>query len=144
MASLDSGILTKKNLNLGSINTTNTAIPENEILSVNVDDSGNVWAGTDVSGLIKFHPLYAGIEQSVSNSEIKIFPNPFSYYVNFTCDENIIQRVELFNMKSELVCSLSDNICCNKMNTIHLPQGIYLARLMLKNKTFRYYKIMKQ
>ncbi|NPD46589.1 MULTISPECIES: right-handed parallel beta-helix repeat-containing protein [unclassified Lentimicrobium] len=87
----------------------------------------------------------AALNESISNSEISISPNPFSENMNFniTSTEDSNLEIYIYNSSGQQVKSISSQIRegQNQINwdgnseySSQLPKGIYLAKIKLQNK----------
>ncbi len=85
----------------------------------------------DLTLIAKF--LLIGNVNDVWESQLSIFPNPASEYVNFISNENII-TLELYNLTGKRVYGVEMNVNNYKLDVSALPQGLYLVRLTSVNK----------
>ena len=67
-----------------------------------------------------------GIDDEVLNSEITIFPNPTSEFININ-STLLIERVELFDILGKKMLSTATT---NQLKIDHLSSGMYLLKLL--------------
>lgn len=85
----------------------------------------------DLTLIAKF--LLVGNVNDVWESQLSIFPNPASEFMNFISNENII-TLELYNLTGQKVYGAEVNVNNYKLDVSALPQGLYLVRLTSVNK----------
>lgn len=76
------------------------------------------------------------IHQSVSNSSLKVYPNPTQDYINIQLDENV-SRMALYNSNGSLVCeqnNINHHLC--SMNMENYDSGIYILVIETENNVF--------
>ena len=80
---------------------------------------------TPVSATFRF-TVPTGINNSINDSEISIYPNPAQNYVAVKSSLNV-EDIQIFNLTGSEV--LSSNIISEKIDVSKLPQGIYIVRI---------------
>jgi ligand-binding sensor domain-containing protein len=88
-----------------------------------IDSEDNVWVATS-TGVSKISSIPSSLN-SVSISNIEVFPNPSSGIITISCDENL-KNIEIYNILGSLI--LSEKIHFQNeisINLSHLSSGIY-------------------
>ena len=95
-----------------------------------IDSEDNVWVATS-TGVSKISSIPSSLN-SVSISNVEVFPNPSSGIITVSCDENL-KNIEVYNVLGSLIQSekihFQNEIA---INLSHLSSGIY--HLVLRNE----------
>jgi hypothetical protein len=79
-------------------------------------------------------------ENTVYNNKLLIYPNPSNGQFTVTC-EKIMENIELYDMLGKKVYANIPKVQTIQIDT-HLPQGLYIYRVALKDNSIRTGKIM--
>jgi Zn-dependent metalloprotease len=77
------------------------------------------------------------------DSELLAYPNPFENYISFKSTKKYIKEITIYDSKGILVQSKSVDTKEETINTIDLPQGIYLI-MVLVDGNYQSFKMIKQ
>ncbi|MEN8225325.1 MAG: T9SS type A sorting domain-containing protein [Bacteroidota bacterium] len=82
-----------------------------------------------------------GIEEVIANTEVKIYPNPFSNYTNIAINTVEVShiKVNMYNILGELVYESDEGVHAAgeqliKVNGEGLPNGIYFVQLLVNEQ----------
>jgi hypothetical protein len=96
-----------------------------------------VYASVDSTGtagdMSKHHKM--NINDDIN---VKCFPNPFTEEINVVCENSIIKRIEIWNMKQKLMFAMTSEIMPNvqfTINTGDFEKGYYIVKIILENET---------
>lgn len=67
------------------------------------------------------------------NTQLSIFPNPASEFLNFSNHENIL-TLELYNLNGQMIFGTEVNENHYKLNVSSLPHGLFMLKLTTANK----------
>ena len=82
---------------------------------------------------------YAGINQSISNSHLSLYPNPSQTWINFNNTSDC--HIALYNANGALC--LSSNASANaQLNIEELAQGLYMVQVTIGGEIF-FFKLLK-
>ena len=99
-------------------NTSNSGLPNDNVLSIAKENAGIYWIGTE-NGLVKW-------DHSV---EVASYSTPTFYFNNPVSDQLIISEnsnVEIYNLNGQLVCSENNK---KNIRLSYLVSGMYILRL---------------
>lgn len=106
--------------------TASTFYGEGDI-SFYVYESGNPSFGDTISMHLTWTNSSSSIiENSLSN--IEVYPNPTSQYINFT-NLNKAEKIEILTMQGQLVSVWEDDGPTAKINLTNLPESVYFAKI---------------
>ena len=129
-----SGLVFKDNDNWQSLNTSNSNLPDNHILSIQVDDFQNIWAGTFNAGLCKIS-LQNGIENGKQNS-LLFYPNLITSGQEIQMKDSFTGSIQLVNRMGEII----DSQMIYNQNKWTIPRsasrGLYYVTLTNQNTSF--------
>jgi ligand-binding sensor domain-containing protein len=95
-----------------------------------IDSEDNVWVATS-TGVSKISSIPSSLN-SVSISNVEVFPNPSSGIITVSCDENL-KNIEIYNVLGSLIQSEKIHFQNEiSINLSHLSSGIY--HLVLRNE----------
>ena len=95
-----------------------------------IDSEDNVWVATS-TGVSKISSIPSSLN-SVSISNVEVFPNPSSGIITVSCDENL-KNIEVYNVLGSLIQSEKIHFQNEiSINLSHLSSGIY--HLVLRNE----------
>ena len=95
-----------------------------------IDSEDNVWVATS-TGVSKISSIPSSLN-SVSISNVEVFPNPSSGIITVSCDENL-KNIEIYNVLGSLIQSEKIHFQNEiSVNLSHLSSGIY--HLVLRNE----------
>ncbi|WP_164467031.1 T9SS type A sorting domain-containing protein [Kaistella daneshvariae] len=77
--------------------------------------------------------------QTVTTTDVQIYPNPFT--TEFSIKNKESQLVEIYDMSGKMV--LKSSVQDNKVNTTNLLPGLYIAKILMKDKSVVTKKIIK-
>jgi hypothetical protein len=83
---------------------------------------------------LTFSTLLTGIDDILENS-ISIYPNPVNYELKIMNCEYRINAVEITDISGKVIYN-SKFIIYNSINVSHLPEGVYLLKIMIDNNIF--------
>jgi ligand-binding sensor domain-containing protein len=119
-----SGLIFKDGESWQYINTTNSDLPDDNILSVKVDDLQNIWVGTFNAGLCKIN-LQNSIEEHLVEGVI-CYPNPIETQGEIHLNKSFSGTIGLYNSIGELL-SLNQVSSCNSLTLPdNIEQGSYV------------------
>ncbi|ROI08073.1 T9SS C-terminal target domain-containing protein [Chryseobacterium sp. H3056] len=78
--------------------------------------------------------------QTVTTTDVQIYPNPFT--TEFSIKNKDSQLVEIYDMSGKMV--LKSSVQDNKVNTTNLLPGLYIAKIVMKDKSVVTKKIIKR
>jgi len=154
-----SATIRQHNLTLKGVleNETVTLNPVAEFASAAVGNDIHVYlcAGSSLTGphkenymlsLVKAPTTKADITvvtsmADVSKSEITVYPNPFMEYIYFKTDLSV-SNVSISNIAGKILFENID-FSDKRIQTSHLPKGIYVVTFELQNKKKLTYKVVK-
>ena len=113
-----SGLIFKDGESWQYINTTNSDLPDDNILSIKVDDLQNIWVGTFNAGLCKIN-LQNSIEENLVEA-VFCYPNPIETQSEVHLNKSFTGTITLYNSVGKL---LSMNTVSN-FKTLTLPDAI--------------------
>ena len=113
-----SGLIFKDGESWQYINTTNSDLPDDNILSIKVDELQNIWVGTFNAGLCKIN-LQNSIEEYLVEG-VFCYPNPIETQSKIHLNKSFSGTISLYNSIGELI-SLNKVFSCN---TFTLPDTI--------------------
>jgi len=105
----------------------------------------NEWSNATYAGALLVRPI-VGVDMVLSQNEIasesgirkiKVYPNPASTYFSISNSEltnNIEAELRLYNMFGAEV--LEQKGLSSKVNISHIPNGIYIVKIISKNKQY--------
>lgn len=103
-----------------------------DLEQVEVYESGNYYVqGTNsygcstISDSIYMDETVVGIENTLSRSQLEVFPNPTQGKINFTSNVQI-DKIELINLSGEI---MPIDLNVGEINIEHLPGGIYILNI---------------
>ncbi|MFM9943854.1 MAG: T9SS type A sorting domain-containing protein [Bacteroidia bacterium] len=85
----------------------------------------------------------AGIETNLNRNKISIFPNPTNGDLNIVVRDLNISKIQILNHIGQIVME-EKNIHHSQFNIQHLPQGLYLVRVIGDKQIIATQKIIKQ
>lgn len=89
--------------------------------------------------------IVTGIDEiNTAEKNISVYPNPATSSVTISDSHDLIKKIEIYNMIGELVSSYMVNNTKYTINTTDLKQGLYFAKIQLKNETIVSKKIIKE
>lgn len=98
--------------------------------------------GTLISAYYASATIASGVEESVLNNEINVYPNPFNDKLSInTITTEAISSVNVYNNVGQIVISTKGDV--KEINTTNLSSGSYFIELLLKDKTPVRKKIVK-
>ena len=100
------------------------------VRGLSIDSEDNVWVATS-TGVSKISSVASSLN-SISISNVEVFPNPSSGIITVSCDENL-KNIEVYNLLGSLIhfeMTYSQNEI--ELNLSHLSSGIY--HLILRNE----------
>ncbi len=103
-------------------NTSNSGLPNDNVLSIAKENAGIYWIGTE-NGLVRW-------DHSV---EVAPYSTPTFYFNNSVSDQLIISEnsnVEIYNLNGQLVCSENNK---KNIGLSYLASGMYILRLNGEN-----------
>ncbi|MDA8910688.1 hypothetical protein N9I21_02735 [Crocinitomicaceae bacterium] len=119
-----SGLIFKDGESWQYINTTNSDLPDDNILSVKVDDLQNIWVGTFNAGLCKIN-LQNSIEEHLVEG-VLCYPNPIETQGEIHLNKSFSGTIGLYNSIGELL-SLNQVSSCNSFTLPdNIEQGSYV------------------
>ena len=119
-----SGLIFKDGESWQYINTTNSDLPDDNILSVKVDDLQNIWVGTFNAGLCKIN-LQNSIEEHLVEG-VLCYPNPIETQGEIHLNKSFSGTIGLYNSIGELL-SLNQVSSCNSLTLPdNIEQGSYV------------------
>ena len=119
-----SGLIFKDGESWQYINTTNSDLPDDNILSVKVDDLQNIWVGTFNAGLCKIN-LENSIEEHLVEG-VLCYPNPIETQGEIHLNKSFSGTIGLYNSIGELL-SLNQVSSCNSLTLPdNIEQGSYV------------------
>ena len=119
-----SGLIFKDGESWQYINTTNSDLPDDNILSVKVDDLQNIWVGTFNDGLCKIN-LQNSIEEHLVEG-VLCYPNPIETQGEIHLNKSFSGTIGLYNSIGELL-SLNQVSSCNSLTLPdNIEQGSYV------------------
>ena len=113
-----SGLIFKDGESWQYINTTNSDLPDDNILSIKVDDLQNIWVGTFNAGLCKIN-LQNSIEENLVEA-VFCYPNPIETQSEVHLNKSFTGTITLYNSVGKL---LSMNTVSN-FKTLTLSDAI--------------------
>ena len=100
------------------------------VRGLSIDSEDNVWVATS-TGVSKISSIPSSLN-SVSISNVEVFPNPSSGIITVSCDENL-KNIEIYNVLGSLIQSEKIHFQNEiTINLSHLSSGIY--HLVLRNE----------
>lgn len=123
--------------------SSNSDLPGNSILSVNIDDDGIKWIGT-FSGLAKLETLSTSLgEQSIE--EILLYPNPVDDYLNVEIHNQLIgNKFTIVDARGRVIKKGNFTELVNTININMLGEGLYFLEILADNsgikKIFKFVK----
>jgi hypothetical protein len=84
-------------------------------------------------------------ELNAASSQVFVSPNPVKSLVTFSDNVDMINNIEIYDMVGNLVSAsgnVNKNVC--SLNVAKLQQGIYVAKIQLKNGVVVSKKVIKQ
>jgi len=119
-----SGLIFKDGESWQYINTTNSDLPDDNILSVKVDDLQNIWVGTFNAGLCKIN-LENSIEEHLVEG-VLCYPNPIETQGEIHLNKSFSGTIGLYNSIGELL-SINQVSSCNSLTLPdNIEQGSYV------------------
>jgi hypothetical protein len=120
----------------------NSGLPENSVVSkVEIPswDSTKtgviVFAGVDGHGLFRSKPLITSTEETIANSLIEIYPNPFIDKINIDIPQGFDGQINLsiINIQGEMIWNYSGQTSGNSriswLPDGNIPAGIYFLQV---------------
>ena len=119
-----SGLIFKDGESWQYINTTNSDLPDDNIISVKVDDLQNIWVGTFNAGLCKIN-LENSIEEHLVEG-VLCYPNPIETQGEIHLNKSFSGTICLYNSIGELL-SINQVSSCNSLTLPdNIEQGSYV------------------
>ena len=119
------------------------------MVEIKIDPFGNKWICTWEGGLVEFkrNGIASGISKfSARNSEIKIYPNPFSNFTTIEIADSRFTKGDLaiYDMLGRVVHQQPLNLKRETLN-LNLPSGVYFYKISNeKNEIVGFGKLMIQ
>jgi ligand-binding sensor domain-containing protein len=130
--------------NCESYFSSNSGLPENNIMLLEKDNSNNMWIGTYSDGLVKMSPIDLGANDSTSKLSISICPNPTNDVFTIRSGEHGINK---FDYKiqdfSGRVISAGRSRFNDNINIANLASGHYIIQIGTENGKTLTEKIVK-
>ena len=82
---------------------------------------------------------------SISNSNLKIYPQPVTNILHISTSDNNIETVEFFDLSGKFIykANVSNDINIFTVNTEFLPAGVFIAHLVSNGKKTTTFKVVK-
>jgi ligand-binding sensor domain-containing protein len=118
--------------------TSNSDLPDNSILSLNIESNGVKWIGT-FNGLAKLETLPLSTDK-YNEEKIEIYPNLTATILNIQIDSNTIgSQYILFDINGRSIQNGVLKDLLTSINVENLRSGTYLVKILNNEKT----KVMK-
>jgi len=76
--------------------------------------------------MVVLTPFY-GIEEQIHFSQIKLYPNPASFFIYFS--EDVEANIQIFDLSGILIQTIAKPRYTRKINISHLKEGMYIFRV---------------
>lgn len=107
----------------GAVPTVNMPIGSHVITLTVTDNQGN--SATDEVIVVITNGIYTSVKKVVASSrELTIYPSPVTDVLNIEADEDLVERVELYNISGAKVL---DVVGVNQIDMSALPKGLYVV-----------------
>lgn len=83
------------------------------------------------------------LHNTLSDNNLKVYPNPFSEKIMVCLNENETAYFELFSVAGEIQAYGMLNLNCNQIETTHLSKGIYLLTLYKSGEVVNFRLVKK-
>lgn len=84
-------------------------------------------------------------EEVIKNdTTIKLYPNPTTHQLTVESTAKAIQKIEIFNMKGQLLLSQEINGQMEQLDISTLPAAMYITRIVMHDKKVGYKKLFVQ
>ncbi|MGB1039285.1 MAG: T9SS type A sorting domain-containing protein [Flavobacteriales bacterium] len=91
-------------------------------------DFGNTGSGkTYYFDDVRWGPAYVGT-QEIKNEELSVYPNPTNNQWTVKSEDNNITKIEVYDLKGNLVYSSVPNVRITKIDATNLAPGMYMLR----------------
>lgn len=82
-------------------------------------------------------PLSIDPETEINNKIINVYPNPVDTELIILSKKNGFSKIQLYNLKGELVLSISNPLDSEALDLSKIPNGIYSMWLLGETKTVK-------
>ena len=81
-----------------------------------------------------YNPCWTGINEIFSDDNVLVYPNPSKNIITIKTKDQI-KNISVFNSFGQLVDNANYNINAKTLNLSNFPNGIYLLKIIMTNKT---------
>ena len=131
IASQDKGLIMKEGFGFAHYDSTNSDVPDVNVLCLTKDNNGIVWLGTMYGGLVKLDEgILNSIDELEASSELVLWPSIVSKggMINFK-ERNI--RVRIYDEAGRLQA----DVLCNEQLRADLERGLYIVEVIGNERT---------
>ncbi|NLA25294.1 MAG: T9SS type A sorting domain-containing protein, partial [Bacteroidales bacterium] len=80
----------------------------------------------------------------LSNSEISIYPNPASEYLNIELNQYLTDEVQIYDISGKLLISKAINSNHTQINIADLEQGMYILNVLKSDRKIASLRFVKE
>ena len=137
IASQNKGLIIKEGFAFTSYDSTNSPVPDLDVLCITKDINGIVWLGTMYGGLVKLDEgILNSVEEIDNSGQLLLWPNVIGKGQMFNVSGSNVQ-VRIYDSMGRLC---QDALCSGQMRA-ELEKGMYLVE-MKREHTIRFAKLI--
>ena len=131
-STLDKGLVRYESPDWRNFEVANSDIPEDFIRSLTIDPvSGNIWGGTQNSGVFRLDPNILLSQEGVEAEEWDVFPNPATDLIRWSHDA---KSMRLIDLNGSEVLGIEPSL--HQVSVGNLPNGLYLLEVKANSKIY--------
>lgn len=96
---------------------------------------------------VSFYTSWTSVtDKVVDNSLFSVYPNPASNFINISCDNSLIESIELISLQGKTIFQKqlnNENSYVISLESLNLPNGLYFLKILSGNAISNYLIIIK-